>query len=166
MGQGPGASRSYNQLAGTSIERLAGISDGIFSVGMTLLVLGLAVPALSSANTTDRELWNELAKLGPNALVYAMSFMTLGIFWVGQGTQLGQLARSNRQVLTGRAASGAAVERQLLACALLLPPSLGFADWSRGWSVYKGPDLLGDASPVRRGVETAEHGVQAEVDPL
>ena len=96
MGQSPGAGRSYNQLAGTSIERLAGISDGIFSVGMTLLVLGLAVPALSSANTTDSKLWNELAKLGPNALVYAMSFMTLGIFWVGQGTQLGQLARSNR----------------------------------------------------------------------
>jgi uncharacterized membrane protein len=25
-----------------------------------------------------------------------MSFMTLGIFWLGQGTQLGQLGRSNR----------------------------------------------------------------------
>jgi TMEM175 potassium channel family protein len=29
-------------------------------------------------------------------LVYAMSFMTLGIFWVGQGTQLNLLARSDR----------------------------------------------------------------------
>jgi uncharacterized membrane protein len=29
-------------------------------------------------------------------LVYTMSFMTLGIFWVGQGTQLNLLARSNR----------------------------------------------------------------------
>ena len=88
--------RTYNQLAGTSVDRLAGISDGIFSVGMTLLVLGLAVPTLNSATTTDSDLWNSLAKLGPNILVYVMSFMTLGIFWVGQGTQLGQLARSNR----------------------------------------------------------------------
>jgi uncharacterized membrane protein len=96
MGQTPGASRSYNQLAGTSLNRLAGISDGIFSVGMTLLVLGLAVPSLSGASSTDSELWNALAKLGPNILVYTMSFMTLGIFWVGQGTQLNQLARSNR----------------------------------------------------------------------
>ena len=96
MGQTPTSDRSYNQLAGTSVDRLAGISDGIFSVGMTLLVLGLAVPTLSSAAATDAELWNALAKLGPNVLVYVMSFMTLGIFWVGQGTQIGQLARSNR----------------------------------------------------------------------
>jgi uncharacterized membrane protein len=96
MGQSPGPDRTYNQLAGTSVERLAGISDGIFSVGMTLLVLGLAVPTLSAAAATESELWNALAKLGPNVLVYVMSFMTLGIFWVGQGTQLGRLARSNR----------------------------------------------------------------------
>jgi uncharacterized membrane protein len=96
MGNAPGPSRSYNQLAGTSLDRLAGISDGIFSVGMTLLVLGLAVPTLSAAGTTDGELWSALAKLGPNVLVYTMSFMTLGIFWVGQGTQMGQLSRSDR----------------------------------------------------------------------
>jgi len=96
MGQAPGPGRTYNQLAGTSVERLAGISDGIFSVGMTLLVLGLAVPTFSAASVSESELWNALVKLGPNVLVYVMSFMTLGIFWVGQGTQLGQLARSNR----------------------------------------------------------------------
>jgi uncharacterized membrane protein len=96
MGRTPGASRSYNELAGTSLDRLGGISDGIFSVGMTILVLNLAVPALSTAGTTDGELWSALGKLGPNVLVYTMSFMTLGIFWVGQGTQTSHLARSNR----------------------------------------------------------------------
>ena len=35
----------YNTFAGTNLDRLAVISDGIFAVGMTLLVLGLAVPA-------------------------------------------------------------------------------------------------------------------------
>lgn len=96
MSQTPTPGRTYNQLAGTSVERLSGISDGIFSVGMTLLVLGLAVPTFRTAGTTDGNLWNALAGLGPNALVYVMSFMTLGIFWVGQGTQIGLLARSNR----------------------------------------------------------------------
>lgn len=90
-----GAGRRYNDLAGTNLDRLAGISDGIFSVGMTLLVLGLAVPAVEHIGT-DADLWRELLRLGPNVLVYAMSFMTLGIFWVGQGTQLNLLARSNR----------------------------------------------------------------------
>jgi uncharacterized membrane protein len=96
MGQTPGPGRTLNQLAGTSVDRLSGISDGIFSVGMTLLVLGLAVDPLRGGFTTNSELWNSLVRLGPHVLVYVMSFMTLGIFWVGQGTQLGQLARSNR----------------------------------------------------------------------
>jgi uncharacterized membrane protein len=95
VSQARGNRRRYNDLAGTSLDRLAGISDGIFSVGMTLLVLGLAVPAVSSINNNG-DLWQALVKLGPNALVYTMSFMTLGIFWVGEGSQLGQLARSNR----------------------------------------------------------------------
>lgn len=63
---------------------------------MTLLVLGLVVPALSGLATTEGQLWEAMRRLGPNALVYTMSFMTLGIFWLGQGTQLGQLERSNR----------------------------------------------------------------------
>jgi uncharacterized membrane protein len=96
VGQTPGPRRVFNQFAGTSVDRLAGISDGIFSVGMTLLVLGLAVKPLRGAATTNGELWNALTNLGPNVLVYVMSFMTLGIFWVGQSTQIGHLARSNR----------------------------------------------------------------------
>jgi uncharacterized membrane protein len=89
-----GGQRRYNDLAGTNLDRLAGLSDGIFSVGMTLLVLGLAVPTLSAR--TEADLWRELVGLAPNVLVYTMSFMTLGIFWVGQGSQLNQLERSNR----------------------------------------------------------------------
>jgi uncharacterized membrane protein len=89
-----GTGRRYNEFAGTSLDRLAGISDGIFSVGMTLLVLGLAIPAVTVR--TEGDLWKAFLGLGPNVLVYTMSFMTLGIFWVGQGTQLNLLSRSNR----------------------------------------------------------------------
>jgi uncharacterized membrane protein len=91
----PGSGRRFNEFAGTNLDRLGGISDGIFAVGMTLLVLGLSVPTLG-AGATEGDLWQALLRLGPNVLVYAMSFMTLGIFWVGQGTQLNLLARSDR----------------------------------------------------------------------
>jgi uncharacterized membrane protein len=91
----PGSGRRFNEFAGTNLDRLAGISDGIFAVGMTLLVLGLAVPTLNPG-ATEGDLWQALLRLGPNVLVYTMSFMTLGIFWVGQGTQLNLLARSDR----------------------------------------------------------------------
>lgn len=87
--------RTYNELAGRSVDRLAAISDGIFAVAMTLLVLNLAVPALSGT-PSEAELGSAILGIGPNLLIYAMSFMTLGIFWVGQGAQLGQLVRSDR----------------------------------------------------------------------
>jgi uncharacterized membrane protein len=87
--------RRYNELAGKSTDRLAGLSDGIFAVAMTLLVLGLALPAASGLQS-ESALWDGLKKLLPDVLIYMLSFMTLGIFWVGQGTQFGQLERSNR----------------------------------------------------------------------
>jgi uncharacterized membrane protein len=91
----PGPRRRLADLSGTNPDRLSGISDGIFSVGMTLLVLGLLVPVYGS-NTTEGQLWQLLRNLGPSVLVYTLSFMTLGIFWLGQGTQLSHLTRSNR----------------------------------------------------------------------
>jgi TMEM175 potassium channel family protein len=88
----------YNLIAGRSLERLAALSDGIFAVAMTLLVLDLRVPVSTTSNNiaTEHDLWSALVKLGPNLLPYLMSFLTLGIFWVGQQTQLNFFKQSNR----------------------------------------------------------------------
>ena len=50
---------SYNQIAGRSVERLAALSDGIFAVAMTLLVLDLRAPALTryTVNVTFGTPW-------------------------------------------------------------------------------------------------------------
>ena len=95
MSDTPERDGPYNIFAGTSIHRLNSISDGIFAVGMTLLVLGLAVPA-ASAVQTESDLWRELQNLVPSVVTYFMSFLTLGIFWVGQQTQLNAAERTNR----------------------------------------------------------------------
>ena len=87
--------RYYNELAGSSLHRLSGLSDGIFAVAMTLLVLALAVPTTEGVKS-DSDLWQALLNLIPSLITYFMSFLTLGIFWVGQQTQLSQLERSNR----------------------------------------------------------------------
>ncbi len=87
----------YNRIAGQSLERLAALSDGIFAVAMTLLVLDLHVPVRKGINT-EQDLWNALVNLAPNLLPYLMSFLTLGIFWVGQQTQLNHFTRSNRNL--------------------------------------------------------------------
>ena len=79
----PGRRSHYNEIAGQSLDRLTGLSDGIFAFAMTLLVLGLAVPSLAGVNS-EGDLLNALVRLGPSVLTYTMSFLTLGIFWVGQ----------------------------------------------------------------------------------
>jgi uncharacterized membrane protein len=88
---------AYHRIAGSSLERLAALSDGIFAVVMTLLVLDLHVPVREGLHP-EAALWHELARLAPQTLTYVLSFLTLGIFWVGQQTQLNQLARSNRDL--------------------------------------------------------------------
>ena len=87
---------AYNLFAGTSIERLAALSDGVFAVALTLLVLDLRPPVAAIAS--ERDLWHALLALGPQLLAYLMTFMTLGIFWLGQQTQLNCLDRTNRDL--------------------------------------------------------------------
>ncbi len=86
---------SYNRIAGQSLERLAALSDGVFAVAMTLLALDLRAPAVESIHS-EADLWTALVALGPRVLLYIVSFLTLGIFWVGQQTQLNHLAKSSR----------------------------------------------------------------------
>jgi uncharacterized membrane protein len=88
---------SYNQVAGQSVERLAALSDGIFGVAMTLLLLELRVPAKELIRS-ESDLRRALVMLAPQLLVYLMSFLTLGIFWVGQQTQLNHLRGSERHL--------------------------------------------------------------------
>jgi uncharacterized membrane protein len=88
---------SYNAFAGQSAERLAALSDGIFGVGMTLLVLDLRPPVMEVIHG-EHDLLAALVAVLPQFVMYLMSFMTLGIFWVGQQTQLNHLERSDRHL--------------------------------------------------------------------
>jgi len=88
---------SYNRIAGQSVERLAALSDGIFAVALTLMVLDLRLPAAAAIHS-EHDLWRALVAILPRLLTYLMSFLTLGIFWVGQQTQLNHLVRSDRHL--------------------------------------------------------------------
>ncbi|GAC1627093.1 MAG: TMEM175 family protein [Ktedonobacteraceae bacterium] len=88
----------YYHFAGQSLERLAALCDGIFAVAMTLLVLDLHVPVNDGIHDEIAFLLQALLPLWSRLLTYLMSFLTLGIFWVGQQTQLNQFARTNRHL--------------------------------------------------------------------
>jgi uncharacterized membrane protein len=87
----------YNRIQGRNLERLAALSDGIFAVAMTLLVLDLRLPTAAQVHS-EGELAVALCALGPQWLTYGMSFLTLGIFWAGQQTQLNHLEEGTRDL--------------------------------------------------------------------
>jgi len=88
---------SYNRIAGESVERLAALSDGIFAVAMTLLVLDLHVPAKEAVHSEEL-LWAALRAMSPQLITCLMSFLTLAIFWNGQQAQLNRLQRADRHL--------------------------------------------------------------------
>ncbi len=87
----------YNRIQGRNLERLAALSDGIFAVAMTLLVLDLHMPSASQVHS-ERDLLLALGALGPQWIAYLMSFLTLGIFWAGQQTQLNHIGEGTRDL--------------------------------------------------------------------
>ena len=86
---------TYNRIAAGDVGRIAAISDGVFAVAVTLLVLDIHPPEAAEIHS-EVELLAALAALAPRWLAWVLSVMTLGIFWVGQQTQLNQLERADR----------------------------------------------------------------------
>jgi len=87
----------YNTLAGGEVGRVAALSDGLFAIAATILVLDFHTPEPADIHS-EAELLRALAASAPRLLPWVLSSLTLGIFWLGQQTQLSQLERSNRDL--------------------------------------------------------------------
>jgi uncharacterized membrane protein len=89
--------RSYNHIAGQKVNRIEALSDGVFAIAMTLLVLDIRVP-VSESIRAESDLWQLFFSLTPSLLSYFLSFLTLGIFWTGQTVQFNYIVRSDRHL--------------------------------------------------------------------
>jgi uncharacterized membrane protein len=87
----------YNTLAGGEVGRIAALSDGLFAIAATILVLDFHTPEPADIHS-ETELLHALAASAPRLLPWLLSLLTLGIFWLGQQTQLNQPERSNRDL--------------------------------------------------------------------
>ena len=96
-GDGQAMQTHYNTLAGEEVGRIAALSDGIFAIAATILVLDFHTPEAADIHS-ETELLHALTASAPRLLPWLLSSLTLGIFWLGQQTQLSQLARSNRDL--------------------------------------------------------------------
>lgn len=80
------------------VSRVEALSDGVFAIVMTLLILELGIETGDTINT-NQKFWQALKHLFPNFIAYFMSFMILGIYWVGHHNQLIYLKSLDRYAL-------------------------------------------------------------------
>lgn len=79
-------------------NRIEALSDGVFAIAMTLLVLEIHVPDLA-ANASNLQLGPALWHLWPKFLSYAVSFVSLGVYWISHHNLYHLIRRSDRALL-------------------------------------------------------------------
>jgi uncharacterized membrane protein len=75
--------------------RIEALADGVFAIALTLLILDIKVPVLEPQDG-GHELLQKLLALWPKFLAFVVSFMIIGVYWVGHHAQLHFIQRSDR----------------------------------------------------------------------
>ena len=75
---------------GLATGRLEALSDGVYAIALTLLVLDIALPSGAS-----RHLLHSVAHLWPAYLAYVVSFSTIGASWLGHSVITEYLDRAD-----------------------------------------------------------------------
>jgi uncharacterized membrane protein len=70
------------------LGRILALSDGVFAIALTLLVLNIEVPEIPE-NLVAEELPGELLDLWPKFLSYVLSFVVIGFYWMAHHSIFG-----------------------------------------------------------------------------
>jgi uncharacterized membrane protein len=62
-------------------DRLLALSDGVFAIVMTLLVLEIKLPDMIS-HKSDPHLLERLIQIAPKLEIYVITFLIIGVFWI------------------------------------------------------------------------------------
>ncbi len=76
------------------LHRIEALTDGIYAVAMTLLVIDLKLPEGVHIGSED-DLVAALAHLIPRAIAWIISFMVLAIFWTGHHRVFAHVRRAD-----------------------------------------------------------------------
>ena len=79
-------------------ERIAAFSDGVFAICITLMVFQIKVPEIP-ANLASTELPKALLELMPSFEGFLISFVLVGIYWVGQHNIFMHIKRHDRVLM-------------------------------------------------------------------
>jgi len=89
---------SSSSFPGLSTRRIEAFSDGVFSIVITLMAFQIKLPPIDSANAAQ-ELPRALITLWPEFYTYALSFLMVGVYWIGHHNAYHHIQRSNRPLL-------------------------------------------------------------------
>ena len=95
------ASESFGILRAYMLNkaRLESLSDGLFSIVFTLLVIEIRVPEVVG-HISNAELWHELLDLSPLFIGYGVSFLVLAMFWLSHNFFFHYFVKEiNREIL-------------------------------------------------------------------
>jgi uncharacterized membrane protein len=86
-----------DEETGLTKGRIEALTDGVFAIAMTLLVLEISVPQISShsADTVGAELSKRLFDLWPKIFSYVISFIILAIYWRAHHRQFHYITHSD-----------------------------------------------------------------------
>ena len=79
-------------------NRLEALTDGIFAIVMTLLVLDLSITGISQSSV-QTELPRRLLESWPEFLSYVMSFIILGMIWISHHRMFHYIKRANPMLM-------------------------------------------------------------------
>jgi uncharacterized membrane protein len=79
------------EALGLGKNRVEALTDGVFAIAMTLMIFNIRVPSGPSAQMPHR-----LLALWPSFMSYAVSFIVLGIYWVGHHNHFHFVRRTDR----------------------------------------------------------------------
>ena len=86
------------QVRGLDKHRLEALADGIFAVALTLLVLDIKLPDSAIAESSD-ELVTNLLALERHFIIYIISFVVIGMYWINHHIQFHFVRRTNRRLI-------------------------------------------------------------------
>jgi uncharacterized membrane protein len=82
----------YAGSAGLSTARVASLTDGVFAIVLTLLVLDVHAPAAA----TQAQLLARLRDIVPQLTLFVASFAIVAVFWYGHHMEMHWIVRSDR----------------------------------------------------------------------
>lgn len=93
------ATHEHESEPGMVTRRIEALTDGVFAIAMTLLVLSIDIPRFPEGSAAQQlprylryQLWPELSQ-------YVLAFITLAAFWIGNHQQYHHIRRANSALL-------------------------------------------------------------------